>query len=199
MPFSNLAGRVAELTKGVRVDLGDLLAQLWVSLNGSGNPERVSRALELRARQAAFLGFEAGALAQHSDFTPGALPDAYNPPNIAAALRQGALMASRATAVLVGHSQAYVAPYADLTTQILNTGAARQGTRAAGVYNGATRKQFVRLRQVQEPRSHSSLEGKTIPVDDLFDIGGYLVYGPGDDALPWSEKAFCGHILRYLK
>jgi hypothetical protein len=199
MPFSDLAGRLAGIGRSVRADLTDLLKGFWSALHGSGNPEKMAQEVELRAREGAFLGFEAGAEAQHASLAPGRLPDAFHAVNAAAAVRQAGIVVARAKIVLAERPESYIVPYADLSGQILTTGSMRSGTQAAGTYNGATRKQFIRLRPVQEPRAHSVLEGQILLVDELFNINGYHVYGPGDEALPWSEKAWCGHILRYLK
>lgn len=199
MAFLDLGSRLTRLAQSVTADLGELMGHLWQALNGRGSPERAARAVELKARHSAFLGFEAGAQAQHSELGGGTLPAAFHAVNAAAAVRQGGIVAARAKIVLAERPESYTAPYVDIATQILTTGAARTGTRAAGAYNGAKRKQFVRLRPVQEPRSHSSLEGIILLADELFNINGYHVYGPGDDVLPWSEKAYCGHILKWIK
>ena len=199
MAFFDLGAKISGLARTVKADLGELMQHLWLALNGKGSPERAAHAVELQARQSAFLSFEAGAQAQHSELGGGKLPDAYHVVNAAAAIRQGGIVAARAKIVLAERPETYIAPYVDIASQVLTTGAARSGTRAAGAYNGARRKQFVRLRPVQEPRSHSTLEGTILLADELFNINGYLVYGPGDDALPWSEKAYCGHILKWIK
>lgn len=112
---------------------------------------------------------------------------------------RGQLLAQRAGAVLTGRSAAYVTPYTRLAAQVLIWDSSRAGAGAGAQEGGATHKTFTRLRPVREPRAHSSLEGLTIPIDQPFIIAGIPCEGPGDPALPWSERAWCGHILRYSR
>ncbi|MFC6617214.1 hypothetical protein [Deinococcus radiophilus] len=117
----------------------------------------------------------------------------------ALALRQGALARERALDVLGRATLAQVSPYARLAASVLVTDALRTGLQGGATLGGATHKKFVRIRPVKEPRSHSVLEGVVKRIDEPFIIGGIPVHGPGAAELPWSEKAWCGHALEYLR
>lgn len=67
-------------------------------------------------------------------------------------------------------------------------------------------KTWVRTAPVKEPRPHSALEGKTIPVGQKFILPsgsaneGAAVQGPRDDVPEWAaEWRYCGHSLVYSK
>lgn len=79
------------------------------------------------------------------------------------------------------------------------TGAARQGALGGAVLGSATHKRFTRVCTAKEPRGHSLLEGVVLPVDEPYIIAGIPVHGPGDERLPISETAWCGHVLEYLR
>jgi len=197
--FAGLGKLSGDLQQGVTADFTELLADLFRRLGSGATDASVRAAIEQRARLGAFEGFEAGAAAQQADLTGSqALTAPLLDQGVAFSIQRAAVVTERAGIVLTGASEALVSPYARLAAQILVTDAVRMGTRSSATVNGATRKQFIRLRPVQEPRAHSILEGKIIGVDELFNIGGYMVYGPGAAELPWSEKAFCGHILKFL-
>lgn len=115
------------------------------------------------------------------------------------AVPKGALLAQRAVEVLTGRSEAYVDPYTRLATQVLIFDSHREGAAEGGRQGGATHKTFTRVRPVAEPRAHSVLEGTTLPLQEPFYIAGIACFGPGDDRLPWSERAFCGHVLRFSR
>lgn len=115
------------------------------------------------------------------------------------AVPKGALLAQRAIEVLTGRSEAYVDPYTRLATQVLVFDSHREGAAEGGRQGGATRKQFVRVRAVAEPRAHSVYEGTIRPIGGTWNIGGVEAQGPGDERLPWSEKAWCSHICRYMR
>lgn len=199
MSFDDLALTSSRVQQGVSADFTALLADLFKRLGSGPTEASVRAALEQRARLGAFEAFELGAAAQQASLTSSpALTGPLLDVGVALSRQRAAIVTERAGVVLSSYSEAMVSPYARLAAQILVTDSVRMGTRASATVNGATRKQFIRIRPVQEPRAHSKLEGKIIGVDELFDIGGHLVYGPGDAKLPWSEKAFCGHICRFL-
>ncbi len=115
------------------------------------------------------------------------------------AAEKAAGLTERAVSVLAGKSAAAVNPYTKLAAQVLIFDSARDGSKVGASAGGATHKTFIRLRPAKEPRVHSILEGVTLPIDQPFNIDGHLVDGPGDPRLPWSSRAFCGHILRYSR
>ena len=99
----------------------------------------------------------------------------------------------------------YVPDYAQIITDAAVSVGSKEGTEgtalilgAAALAAGALYKTFVRVSSRKEPRAHSKLEGQTILADELWDIGGYLVFGPNDEALPLSERLFCGHANAFF-
>lgn len=115
------------------------------------------------------------------------------------AVPRGALLARRAVEVLAGRGEAYVDPYTRLATQVLIFDSHREGAAEGGRQGGATRKQFIRVRPVAEPRAHSVYEGTIRPIGGTWLMAGIEAQGPGDERLPWSEKANCGHVTKYLR
>lgn len=176
-----------------------LLAAIHAALAAGGEPpERLLSLLALTAS----LQAQAPAREAFGETLAGlvrveTLPTQAQAVAVGLSLPRGQMVAQRAAEVLAGRSAAFVSPYARLAAQILVWDAAREGAQAGAVQGGARLKTFIRVRPAQERRAHSSLEGLTIPVDDLYNIGGTLAYGPGDERLPWSERAFCGHVLRF--
>ncbi|ULH15993.1 hypothetical protein MF271_05000 [Deinococcus sp. KNUC1210] len=197
--WAALGKQGADLQQGVSVDLTKLMLELWQRLKDGKSPDRPLSAIETVARLAGFESFEAGATQQQRELIGAAALDR---PLLDAAVtvgkQRGLIVRERALAVLAEYSEAMVSPYARLAASVLVNDSIRTGTRASGTYHGATRKEFVRIREPLQPRAHSSLEGTVIGIDELFDIGGYMVYGPGDPALPLSERAWCGHVLKFL-
>lgn len=200
MTWEELPGELDEVQRGVTVNLTALMVDLWGNLQAGGGLTALLTAIEIEARVGAFKSFDLGARTQHRSLRPGA---GYPPDLIdaaeAIAMQRGRLVRDRAEDVLKRATERMVSPYARLAAQVLITDAARTGTRASALYDGATHKKFIRIRPVLEPRAHSRLEGKVLPIDEPFIIAGIPVHGPGDERLPWSERAFCGHGLRYLR
>ena len=94
----------------------------------------------------------------------------------------------------------YVPGYAQTITDAAVSVGSKEGTEgtalilgAAALAAGALYKTFTRVRSVKEPRAHAKLEGVTIGASELWDIGGYLVFGPNDPELPLFERLNCGH------
>lgn len=67
----------------------------------------------------------------------------------------------------------------------------------AALESGARFKTWLRAFSAAVPRQHSVLEGRKIPVDQLFNVNGFLAPGPHRDPLPLSETANCKHYLLY--
>jgi len=106
---------------------------------------------------------------------------------------------TRLPLALSGKSEKYAAYYARaISADVVNRGV-RKGTTASAVTNGATRKQFVRVRPVEQRRVHSRLEGKIVPIGELWDIAGFLVPEPAHESLPAKERVNCGHANFYLR
>ncbi len=176
-----------------------LLQALYDSLGRGPVPETLLKALvELGTQQAAEPATEALSTTLASLKVP-VLPAVSKAvgQRIAAQKAQG--LTDRAVVVLAGKSAGAVNPYTRLAAQVLIFDSARDGSKTGAQAGGATHKTFIRVRPAKEPRAHSILEGETLPIDVPFNIDGHLVDGPGDPRLPWSSRAFCGHILRYSR
>ncbi|WP_027480540.1 hypothetical protein [Deinococcus pimensis] len=200
MSFDDLPGDVDRLRSGVSVDFTRLLTQLSRRLREGDDAGDLFAALERRARLGHFESFEVGARAQHQAFGGGReVPTDVLTVGATLARRRAALVAQRAQDVLASHSEAFTSPYARLAAQVLVQDAVRSGTRVSAAYHGATHKQFIRIRSAEEPRAHSRLEGRVLPIEEPFVIAGIEVFGPGDEKLPWSERAWCGHILKFIR
>lgn len=99
----------------------------------------------------------------------------------------------------------YVPGYAETITDVAIGVGSKEGTEQTALLVGGQElvagrlyKTFVRVSARKEPRAHSELEGQTIPADELWDIGGYRVFGPNDPELPLSERLFCGHANAFF-
>lgn len=186
-------------------ELEPLLRALHAALAaGRPPPERLMRVLSVRAADLA-LPPAYGALADVLNdvmglrLTAERLPQPLQAVAIRLATERGVALADRAAAVLPGRSELYLSPYTRLAAQVLVYDAYRDTAQAGARSGGATHKTFTRLRMAKEPREHSRLEGLTLPLDQAYIIGGIAAFGPGDPNLPWSERANCGHILRYSR
>lgn len=182
-------------------DLEPLFQALQLALaSGGPTPERLLSALALTAAQHA-LAPSREAVAQ----TLASLVRVTNLPQRAQAVamtlsaQKGQFLAQRAAEVLAGRGEAFVSPYARLAAQVLIWDSHRDGSTEGAREGGATHKTFIRLRPAQEPRAHSRLEGLTLPIEQPYIIAGIPVHGPGDPRLPWSERAWCGHVLTYSR
>lgn len=186
--------------QGVSVDLTTLFLDLWTQLRQEGDTAALLASVEARARIGVFLAGDLAARAQFQALKAGARHPAVL---LSAAEELATLRAKvirdRAEDVLRRATLPLVSPYARLAAQVLVTDAARAGTTAGGLIGGATHKRFVRLRPALEPRAHSRYEGSERPIDGTWLIAGIEVDGPGDPRLPWSERAFCGHICEYFR
>lgn len=115
------------------------------------------------------------------------------------ALQHGAVMQDRVVKVLrKPHTEAQLAAYGRVLADVSTTFGARAGFDEVGKGAGAKRKQFVRVARVKEPRVHSVLEGRTIPVSESWNLNGYRVPSPAHPSLPLSERLFCKHVNLYL-
>lgn len=182
-------------------DLLPLLQALQAALtSGKAPPEPLMQALALTAaRRALTPTMDAAAQTLASLIRVQNLPQRAQAVAVRLSAERGQMVASRAAEVLLGRSGAFVSPYARLAAQVLVYDGWREGGHEGAREGGATHKTFVRLRQSQERRAHSSLEGLTLPIEQPFIIGGLAVHGPGDERLPWSERGWCGHALKYSK
>ncbi|MFC5846725.1 hypothetical protein [Deinococcus petrolearius] len=182
-------------------DLLPLFQALQLALSrGGAAPERLTRAVaQAAARHALPPALDAAAETLASLVSVTALPQRARAVAVRLSAERGQVVAARAAEVLLGRSEAFVSPYARLAAQVLVWDSHREGAREGAGEGGATHKTFVRLRRAAEPRAHSRLEGTTLPIGQPFVIAGIACDGPGDPRLPWSERAWCGHILRYSK
>lgn len=182
-------------------ELLPLLHALQIALARSGvAPERLTARIAQVAAQRALtptLDAVAETLASLTRIT--ALPQRAQGVAIQLSAARGQMVAERAAEVLLNRGEAFVSPYARLAAQVLVWDSHREGAREGAGEGGATHKTFTRLRPAAEPRAHSRLEGMTLPIGQPFVIAGIACDGPGDPRLPWSERAWCGHILRYSR
>lgn len=198
--WDDLAGQYEEQRTGTTREFITLMLELWYGLQHQSDVSRVATELEKRARLGVFYTFDLAGRAQLRELAGGLKDgDLLTEAAEALALRQGALARERALDVLGRATLAQVSPYARLAASVLVTDALRTGLQGGATLGGATHKKFVRIRPVKEPRSHSVLEGVVKRIDEPFIIGGIPVHGPGAAELPWSEKAWCGHALEYLR
>jgi hypothetical protein len=198
--WEELAPALASQQRGVTVELTGLFTDLWGLVQQERETALLLAEIETRARVGVFQAADLGARLQHAELRPSVR----HPQVLVTAAEQLAvvrakLIRERAESVIVKATQALVSPYARLAAQVLVTDAARTGTTAGGIVGGATHKEFVRIRGAKEPRTHSKYEGTVRPMDGTWLIAGIEVDGPGDARLPWSEKAFCGHICKYIR
>lgn len=182
-------------------ELLPLLEALHSVLASDGSPpERLLQLISLTATRHAqrpALDAAASTLASLARIT--SLPQRAQAVAVKISADRGQLVAARAAEVLLGKSEAFVSPYARLAAQVLIWDSARDGNREGAREGGATHKTFTRVRPAREPRAHSRLEGVILPIDQPFIIAGLAVEGPGDPRLPWSERAWCGHVLKYSR
>lgn len=198
--WDDLSGEVDAAQLALTRQLLDLLPELQAALQGSGNPASVAAEIERRTARGVAYTFSLAGRAQYEQLNPlGREVALLDEAARVLGQRRGRLAAQRALAVLESMTAAMVSPYARLAAQILITDAARTGLRGGGIVGGAKFKKFVRIRQVKEGRAHSALEGVVKPIDEPFVIAGIPVHGPGDERLPISETAWCGHVLEYLR
>lgn len=198
--WDDLAGEYEEQRTGTTREFITLMLELWHELQQQGDVTRVAEALERKARLGVFYTFDLAGRAQLRELAGGLKDgDLLTAAAETLALRQGALARERALDVLGRATLAQVSPYARLAAGVLVTDALRTGLQGGATLGGATHKRFTRIRAVKEPRSHSVLEGVVKRMDEPFVITGIPVHGPGDARLPWSEKAWCGHALEYLR
>ena len=169
-------------------------------LTGTAPPERLLQALSLAAaRQAYTPAVEALSETLASLIQVRTLPQQAQAVAVQLSISKGDFFASRAAEVLAGRSEAFVSPYARLAAQVLIWDSHREGAAAGAEQGGATRKQFVRVRAVKEQRAHSAYEGTFRPINGTWLMGGIKAQGPGDPALPMSERIWCGHITAYSR
>lgn len=182
-------------------DLLPLLQALHAVLaQGKPAPQNLLNALALTAAQQAEVpAAEAFGETLASLVRVRTLPQQAQAVALKLSVPRGALLAQRAAEVLLGRSEAYVDPYTRLAAQVLIFDSHREGASEGGRQGGATHKQFIRVRPVAEPRSHSIYEGTVRELNGTWLIAGIEAQGPGDERLPWSEKAFCGHVTRYFR
>ncbi|THF70492.1 hypothetical protein E7T06_07245 [Deinococcus sp. Arct2-2] len=198
--WADLALEVAQLQQGVTVDLTELLHDLWSKAQQEADTSRLLAALETRARRGIFQACDVSARFQHAELRPGVRhPQVLLDTAEQLAILRAKVVRDRAETVILKATQGLVSPYARLAAQVLITDAARTGTTAGGLVGGATHKEFIRIRGAKEPRTHSRYEDTVRPINGTWLIAGIEVDGPGDARLPWSEKAFCGHICRYFR
>lgn len=177
-----------------------LMLQLWQLQQVGEDVTPVADQLEKRARLGVFYTFDLAGRAQFGQLGgPRKLADLIAEAAEAQAMTSALVVRERALTVLLEASLAQVSPYARLAASVLVTNALRDGLKEGGAQGGATHKRFTRLRAVKEPRTHSVLEGVVKPINEPYIIGGIPVHGPGAAELPWSEKAWCGHVLEYLR
>ena len=64
---------------------------------------------------------------------------------------------------------------------------------------GYTRKEWLSMRDRKVRDTHREVDGTVIPIDEPFDVGGYLMMTPKDDSLgaPDEEIAGCRCSLRF--
>lgn len=194
--WGDLPDELARQQRLTTRDLEQLLQELWEN----GVSDALIAELLRVARLGIFTAADTTARVQHQDLRPAAP----HPPELVAfaeqlAFTRSVIVKDRAVEVISRATKAQVSPYARLAAQVLVTDAARTGTTAAGIVGEATHKQFIRIRQALEPRGHSHLEGSIRPVNGTWTIAGIEVDGPGDERLPMSERAWCGHICKYLR
>lgn len=200
MTWDILASDLAGQQQGVTVQLTRLMLDLWSRQQKQADTALLLDILERRARIGVFQAADLAARVQYQDLVPGSRhPQALVDVAERLATVRAQLIRERADAVLRRATEGMVSPYARLAAQVLVNDAARTGLKAGGISGDATHKQFIRLRPVQEPRSHSRYEGTIRPIDGTWLIAGIEVDGPGDPRLPWSERAWCGHICKYIR
>lgn len=182
--------------KGVGEELLPLML-LMLFLVGKGEPtEKVASLISLRAVSAGMTIATRAAQQTLDDLNmPFSLTLKWEIEQAIA--EQAGMIAVRAGEVLKDRSREWAMAYSLTLGALIAFESHRKGARLAAVAGGARYKTFVRLRPVQEPRGHSALEGTTIPINESFVIGGVSCYGPGDPALPLSERINCGHGLKY--
>lgn len=197
----SLAEQLGAWQAAANRDLLGLLQALHAALSGGrAPPTRLLQALALSAaRHAQTPAVEAVSATLASLVQVQNLPSRAQGVAVRLSADRGQALAQRAAEVLVGRSEAFVSPYAQLAAQVLIWDSHRDGSREGAREGAATHKTFVRIRPVDQRRAHSRLEGVTLPIDQPFIIAGIACDGPGDPALPWSERAFCGHILKYSR
>lgn len=200
MNLEELAGQLDEQQRGVTRDLLALFEDLWDRQQQQQVTASLLSQIERFARVSVFEAASLASELQLQDLMPSLrYPQLLTDICEGLALARGKIIRDRAEIVLAKATANMVSPYARLAAQILVTDAARAGCKAGGIYGEATHKQFVRLRRVQEPRAHSKYEGTVRPIDGTWLIAGIEVDGPGDERLPWSERAWCAHGLKYLR
>lgn len=198
--WDELPAALEEQRQGVTVVLSALYQDLWTRLHEERDATTLLAAIEAQARVGIFLAADLASRAQLQDLRPGVRhPQVLLDTASRLAEVRASVVRERAAEVLRRATENMVSPYARLAASVLVTDAARAGGKAAGIVGDATHKRFIRLRPVQEPRAHSKYENTVRPVDGTWLIAGIEVDGPGDERLPWSERAWCGHGLRYFR
>lgn len=198
--WSELPIQLAGEQRGVTTDLTSLLTDLWSLHQRQRDTAKVLAAIETRSRVGVFQAADLAARAQWLALRPGVRhPSVLLQAAEQLAALRAVVIRDRAEEVIRRATLPLVSPYARLAAQVLVTDAARFGTRASGITGAATHKRFVRLRPAHEPRAHSRYEGTERPIDGTWLIAGIEVDGPGDPRLPWSERAWCGHICEYFR
>lgn len=198
--WEELAEQLAEQQLTTQAVFVRLMLDLWERLQAGKPSGTLAQALEQGSTQRVTSVFTLAGAAQYGQLNPAGreLP-LLDAPAQKLGQKQGQLVCESAERHLLKATERMVSPYARLAAQILVTDAARTGLRAGAILGEATHKRFVRVRPVKEPRAHSALEGVVKPISEPYIIAGIPVHGPGDAALPWSERAWCGHALEYLR
>lgn len=200
MSLEQLPGELDTQQAGVTRVLTSLYTELWDAQQRAADTDAILGQIERAARVNVFEAASLASELQLLELMPGLrYPQLLTDTCEALARARGKIIRDRAEIVLAKATANMVSPYARLAAQILVTDAARAGCKAGGIYGEATHKQFIRIRQVHEPRSHSKYEGTIRPIDGTWLIAGIAVDGPGDERLPWSERAWCSHGVKYFR
>lgn len=100
---------------------------------------------------------------------------------------------------VLGKNAIALESYAEIVEAELSMTAINEGFIVASIAEGATHKQFVRIGKSTVERSHSSLEGKIIPVGNNFEMDGYSVPFPHHPSLPLKHRINCKHAVVGLR
>lgn len=198
--WDELPAVLEEQRQGVTVELTVLYRELWTRQRQGREAAALLAAIEQQARRGIFLAADLAGRAQWQDLKPGVRhPQVLLDTASRLAEVRAKTVRERAEEVLWRATGGMVSPYARLAASVLVTDAARTGGKSAAIVGDATHKRFIRLRPVREPRSHSKYENTVRPIDGTWLMAGIEADGPGDGRLPWSERAWCGHGLRYFR
>lgn len=205
--------RLTQDTERQQREAQDMLEPLLIALALAllrGKAEaalRLGKLLKQRSSLAFNSAWQKAANLQTRDLVNRALPAELAAAGLLQARAHGELVTESAQTTLQRHVSeiddeglqlGYVAPYAALVASLAVYSGVRSGANSSAQYFDARRKKFIRVRRAKDPRAHSRLEGDIIGINEQWNIDGYLVDAPGSAALPWSSRAFCGHIAWFL-